>query len=227
MYSIKNLKLIILLLCCFKVVPQSDFETLGESSLDVNHKFSQNYSINTSVRSRYYLYKDLQFTFEQRQIDVAHFSNFKLNYNHDLSFGIQYRNRGLFSNSANELRITEQFNYNKKLQFGIRLGHRIRSEQRLLNTETIFRQRYRLAIDFPLNGEKLDIGEAYFVAALEGLLSLSEISKPEIDQRTTAQVGWQLSETLKLQTGLEFRFEAFNIKTQNLLFVLTSVILKI
>jgi hypothetical protein len=133
----------------------------------------------------------------------------------------------LFSDNSYELRITEQFNYNKKLPFGVRYGHRIRSEQRIFENETIFRQRYRFAIDFPLNGEKLEVGEAYFVGAFEGLLSLGKLSKPEIDQRTTAQIGWQLSENLKLQTGLEYRFEAFNIKTQNLLFILTSAILRI
>ena len=227
MYSIKNFRLTIIFLCFFKIVAQNDFETLGETSFAINHEISQNYSMNIALRSRYYLHKNAEFTFEQRQIDVVHFSNFKLNYNNDLSFGIQYRNRDLFSDNSYEFRITEQFNYNKKSPIGARFGQRIRSEQRIFENETIFRQRYRFAIDFPLNGEKLDIGEAYFVGALEGLLSLSKFSKPEIDQRTTAQIGWQISENLKLQTGLEYRFEAFNIKTQNLLFILTSAVLRI
>lgn len=226
MYSIKNLKFITLFLFCTKGITQNNLETLGESAVDLNYNISKNYSINVSVRSRYYLYKDAQFTFEQRQLDFVHFSTFKLNYNHNLSFGLQYRNSHLFSERSNEIRLTQQFNYVKQ-QFGVRYGHRIRTEQRFLNTETIFRQRYRFAIDFPLNGEKLDIGEAYFIGALEGLLSLNKISNPEIDQRTSAQIGWQLTKTLKLQTGLEYRFEAFNIKTQHLLFVLTSVVLKI
>lgn len=227
MCSIKSLKLFILFFSFFKIVAQNNFETLGETSFVVNHEISKNYGINLALRSRYYLHKNAEFTFEQRQIDLVHFSNFKLNYNHDLSFGLQYRNRDLFNDGSFEFRITEQFNYNKKLSFGGRYGHRIRSEQRFFDKETIFRQRYRFAIDFPLNGEKLDVGEAYFVGAFEGLLSLSNNSKSEMDQRTTAQIGWQISENLKLQTGLEYRFETFNIKTQHLLFILTSAVLRI
>ncbi len=225
MLCIKNL-FFLLLLCCFDIVAQNDFEALGESSFAVNHKVSQNYGINIALRSRYYLYKNDELTITQRQLDLVHFSNFKLNYKYDLSLGLQYRNRDLFSNSLNELRLTEQFNY-KKRSFGLRYGHRFRTEQRILKTDIIFRQRYRFAVDFPLNGEKLDSGETYFVGSIEGLLSLSKHDAPEIDYRTTAQIGWQLTEDLKLQTGLEYRLEAFNIKAENSIFILTSAILRI
>lgn len=199
---------------------------LGETAFAINHNVSKNYSVNFATRSRYFLYQDEALQYNQQQMDIFHFSTFKLNYSHDLSFGVYYRNRNLFETGSNEVRFTQQFNY-KKQKLGVRYGHRFRTEQRIQYTKTIFRQRYRFSLDFPLNGEKLDIGEPYFVAAFEGLLSLCEISKPEIDQRTTAQIGWQLSENLKLQTGLEHRFEAFNIKTQNLLFILTSAVLRI
>lgn len=225
MHYTKNL-ICVLLFVCFKNVAQNNFETLGESAFAVNHKVSKNYSLNFALKDRYYLYKAADFTFEQRQIDIVHFSTFKLNYNHDLSVGLQYRNRDLFSNSSNELRITEQFNY-KKQKIGIRYGHRFRAEQRILNTKTIFRQRYRFAIDFPLNGEKLNIGESYLVNTVEGLLSVSKKDRPETDIRISSQIGWQVTEVLKLQTGLEHRFEAFNLKTKNNLFILTTAVLKI
>ncbi|NCO62838.1 MAG: DUF2490 domain-containing protein [Flavobacteriales bacterium] len=182
--------------------------------------------MNFALKSRYYLYQDAAFRLEQRQLDVVHFSTFKLNYKYNISFGLQYRNRDVFSDSSNEFRTTQQFNYLKQ-PFGARFGHRFRTEQRFLDAETIFRQRYRFAVDFPLNGEKLDIGEAYYVCSVEALLSLSNINAPELDQRTTAQIGWQLTENLKLQTGLEYRLEALNINTQNKLFILTSAVLKI
>tara|TARA_R110001583_G_scaffold191206_1_gene356126 strand:- start:2265 stop:2945 length:681 start_codon:yes stop_codon:yes gene_type:complete len=226
MLYIKKLTPLFLLLLCFTANAQDDFRALGESAFAVNHKVSKNYSVNFAMRSRYFLYRNATFQYTQQQVDVFHFSTFKLNFSHDLSFGIYYRNRDLFETGSDELRFTQQFNY-KKQKLGVRYGHRFRTEQRILDTRTIFRQRYRFAVDFPLNGEKLDIGEPYFVGSVEGLLSLSKISKPEVDQRTTAQIGWQLSETLKLQTGLEYRLEAFNTKGKNNVFVLTSAILKI
>jgi len=65
------------------------------------------------------------------------------------------------------------------------------------------------------------------VNTIEGLLSLTDSEKPETDMRIACQIGWQISEYLKLQTGLEHRFEAFNLAVKNNLFVLTSAILKI
>jgi len=222
-------KFLLCILACFvgiQLFAQSDFEGLGESSFAVNKTVSSNYKFNFAVRSRYYLYQDQAINFENRQLDFVHFSTFSLDFNHSVSLGIQYRLREAIDGGSNELRLTQQFNYTKK-NGALRFGHRIRFEQRILDALTIFRSRYRSALDFPLNGEKLDIGEGYIVASMEGLLSIAKAMKPEIDHRTTAQIGWLVSERLKLQLGLEYRFEAFNINTEEKLFFLTSAILKI
>jgi hypothetical protein len=223
---IRGCLFILLFFVCEGIQAQRDFVTLGESELAINSSVTDGYKMNFGLRTRYFLYRDSNFQLKTRQIDIVHFSTFRLDYNHDLSIGIQYRNRTIFDDSPNELRITEQLNYTKQ-GYGLRYGHRFRTEQRILPTKTIFRQRYRFAIDLPLNGEKLDIGEAYFVSSMELLLSLSRLDRPEIDHRTTAQIGWQISKDLKLQTGLEYRFEAFNISTEYRLFILTSAIIKI
>ncbi|MDG1731178.1 MAG: DUF2490 domain-containing protein [Algibacter sp.] len=217
-----------LVLCfsSFNAISQIDFSTLGESALSINHKVSKEYSINFAFRSRYFLYNHKTVQYLQQQVDFYHFSTFKLNYSHKLSFGVYYRNRDWFETGSDELRFTQQFNYTKQ-KLGVRYGHRFRAEQRILENLTIFRQRYRFAVDFPLNGEKLDIGETYLVSAIESLLSLSKTEKFETDIRISAQIGWQITQDLKLQTGLEHRLEAFNLIAKNNLFVLTSAILKI
>lgn len=226
MHCTKKVLLAFLVLASIKSNSQDSFESSGESSIAFNHDISNNYALNFSIKSRYFLYQDESFQFNQQQLDFVHFSTFKLNINHAISLGIQYRNRELFHMGTEEIRFTQQFNY-KKQKLGVRYGHRFRSEQRILNNFTIYRQRYRFAVDFPLNGEKLDIGEAYFVGSLEALLSLSKANAPETDHRTTLQIGWQLNQVLKLQTGLEHRMETYNIKTQHRLFMLTSAIFKI
>ena len=205
---------------------QSQFIGLGESALSVNHKVSPFYTIHFALETRCFLYQDEVILLKQQQLDFAHFSTFNLNYNYSLSLGVEYRHRDAFETGHDELRITEQFNYKIKT-LGKRYGHRFRSEQRLLKDKTIFRNRYRFAIDFPLNGEKLDIGEAYLVNSTEGLLSLSETAKPECDFRISSQIGWKINNKLKFQTGLEYRFEAFNLQTEHRLFVLTSAVFKI
>jgi hypothetical protein len=223
---IKYLIIITLCLTSINNAAQNIFSSLGESAVSINHNASKEYSINFAIRSRYFLYKNDGVQYKQQQIDVYHFSTFKLNYNHKLSFGFYYRNRDLFETGNDELRFTEQFNYTKQ-KLGIRHGHRFRLEQRLIDAKTIFRQRYRFAVDFPLNGEKLDIGEAYLINSIEGLFSVSKTDKPETDIRVSLQIGWQINEGLKIQTGLEHRLEAFNLIAKNYLFVLTSAVLKI
>jgi hypothetical protein len=218
--------IIFIIISCSITHAQNNFEYFGESAFALNHSVSQKYKVNFALRSRYYLFKQGSILYKQRQIDIFHFSTLKLNYHHDLSLGAYYGSRGVFDEGSNEIRFTQQFNYkHQKLSF--RYGHRFRAEQRILDTRTIFRQRYRFSIDFPLNGEKLNIGEPYLIAAVEGLLSLSKDRKPELDERTTVQIGFQLSENLKLQTGLDCRLEAINISTNKILFLLTTAILKI
>lgn len=223
---IKIFFFITLYFICSLAEAQNNFNSISESTLSINHKVSKEYSLNFAFRSRSVLYNDDGFQYQQQQVDVFHFSTFKLNYYHKLSFGVYYRNRDWFETGSDETRLLQQFNYTKQT-LGVRYGHRFRIEQRFFDTKTIFRQRYRFSVDFPLHGEKLDIGEAYLVSAIEGLLSLNKTDKPETDIRTSSQIGWQISESLKLQTGLEYRLEAFNKMTRNNLFVLTSAVLKL
>jgi hypothetical protein len=225
-YIIKNSLNILLTFICSSIFAQNNFDALGESSISLNHKVSKDYSTNFSLRSRYVLYNASEFQYLQQQVDILHFSTFKLNYNHKLSLGILYRNRDWFDTGSDEIRFTQQFNYTKQT-LGIRYGHRVRLEQRLQSTKTIFRQRYRFGIDFPLNGEKLDIGESYIIINTEALLSISKKYLPLFDQRFTSQIGWQIDQNLKLQSGLEYRIESYNEKAKNRIFLLTSAIFKL
>jgi hypothetical protein len=222
----KRVVLVLVLLIPLGSYAQNEFASLGETAFAVNHKFSDSYSGNFALRSRYFIFQNERFNFNNRQLDLVHFSTYHLDYRRSLSFGIQYRFREIIDGNSDELRLTQQFNTTKRPQ-AVRFGHRFRTEERIFKDFTIFRTRYRFAVDLPLNGARLDVGEAYFIASLEGLLSLGTQQKPEIDQRTTAHIGYLFSEALKLQLGLEYRLEAFNIMTEELLFVYTSAILKL
>ncbi|MEC3906588.1 DUF2490 domain-containing protein [Tamlana sp. 2201CG12-4] len=142
----------ILLFLTLKTKAQNNFNTIGESAVAFNYAISNDFSINFTARSRYVLYNKEDLQFLQQQVDFFHFSTLKLSYNHKISLGVYYRNRDLFETGRNEVRFLEQFNYIKQT-LGVRYGHRFRAEQRIIDNETTFRQRYRFAVDFPLNGE--------------------------------------------------------------------------
>jgi hypothetical protein len=223
---IRNFSFFVLLCSSFLANAQSDFTTFFEPLVAVNHKVSDSYKINFATVSRNYLYRDNDTEFTVRQLQFVHFSTWSFNSNHSLSSGIMYRFRENFEDKSNELRFTQQYNYAYRPHV-IRFGHRFRSEQRITTANTVHRFRYRFTIDFPLSGEKLDVGEPYFVANVESLLSVVKATAPQIDQRFTSQIGWQFSKTFKFQTGLEYRFENFNQDTQEILFVLTSLIFQL
>lgn len=224
MYVIKKVLLAFFLLIIFKTQGQSDLTGFWEPEVAVNYKVKEGYKHNFSVRKRSFIRKEDNTVFDVRQIDVSHFSGFKVSRNIDASFGIMYRFREEFDNGrSDELRLTQQFNYAYRPLL-IRFGHRIRAEQRITSERTVHRFRYRFAIDSPLNGETTDVGEAYIVASTEALLSVASAISPEYDQRVTVQMGWLLAEGLRLQTGIEYRIEDYTNGKDHVAFLLSSLI---
>lgn len=195
----------------------------NESNLSFNHRASSNYKLNFSFKSRNFIYDNNDLFIKQRHLEIGHFSTFNVSFKSSVSVGLMIRNRDWFEDSENEFRTTIQFN-TKKIKDQMRFGHRFRSEQRFFESSTSYRFRYRLAFDIPLEGEKLNIGETYFVSTTEVLWSLSKKDKPLLDNRWSAQIGWLQSKKTKLQLGLEYRLGKLNIKTDNSLFLLTSAI---
>ncbi|WP_373518102.1 DUF2490 domain-containing protein, partial [Pricia sp.] len=183
---------------------QDNFTGYLEPDISINYKVATNYSHNFELSQRSYIY-DKKLELRTRQVDIAHFSELKIAYDQSIALGIQYRFRQVFEGvGENELRITQQYNITNNYG-SFRFGNRLRAEQRITPSLTTHRFRYRLAVDVPLRGEKLDVGEAFFVASTESLLSVARGSKPEFDQRLTATVGWLLKNNVTLELGSEYR----------------------
>lgn len=196
-----------------------------QPEVSVNYKVSPFYTQNFSLTNRNYLYQDQETKLSVRQIDLAHFSNVKIDFNKSLGLGVQYRFREFFEeNKGNELRVTQQFNTTYKIR-NIQLGNRLRAEQRIKSTGTVHRFRYRFAVDFPLKGLELDVGEPYFIATTESLLSVGRAMAPMHDQRITSQIGWSLPKGVKLQLGIQYRLENYTRSAQQVFFFLNSLVL--
>lgn len=210
------------LLIGFKGRTQGYLETFSESGFAVRHSFGNLYSMNWDLSTRAYLNRDNQSGYVTRQIQLGHFSTYKLDLKNSVALGLMYRNRELFEDSSNEIRITQQFN-RKSIFKTLRFGHRFRSEQRFYKDFTAFRFRYRLALDLPLQGLKLDVGETYLVITNEALLTASNPYKPEIEYRISPAIGILLKKDLIIEFGVELRLDELNINTTEELFFNTSV----
>jgi len=215
-----------LILLGFISFSQNEIDVFNESAFAVRHAFTKSYSTNFELSTRAYLYTDEDFSYVTRQLEFGHFSTYKINLKNSVALGLMYRNRMLFEDSSNEVRLTQQFN-RKTIFKTLRFGHRLRSEQRFYDNFTAFRFRYRLALDLPLQGLKLDVGETYLVITNEGLLTSSKLHQPELEYRISPAVGILLKENLVLEFGLELRLDKLNISTEEEIFLNTSLELKI
>ncbi len=203
-----------------------DYAVLYEPQLAINHNVSSSYIINFSLASRSGFYENNELNYDHKLVEINHFSTLKLNDFETVSIGIKYRNRDAFNSGKDEIRITQQFNINNR-RLVWRFGHRFRTEQRSIDSKLSYRFRYRLALDRPLNGDKLDIGEAYFVIASEVLHSITNTNSPISGNRWSAQIGWAISNNLKVQFGLEHRFDDFFNQVAHSTFLLSSAAIKI
>lgn len=201
---------------------QDNFTGYWQPAIALNYKVTGAYSHNFSIQNRNFIYDDSAVQLRVRQFDFSHFSNYKIQDNQSIALGVLYRSRSVFDSGSNELRLTQQYNFQSR-PYIVRYGHRLRSEQRITNSKTVHRFRYRFSMDFPLKGEKLDIGEPYFVGNLESLLSVAKMDQPQYDTRFTLNFGWQLTAKTKFQIGSEYRLEDFNQDLEQVLFFLTTL----
>lgn len=201
---------------------QDNFTGYWQPSIALNYKVFGSYSHNFSVQNRNFIYNEGSTQLSVRQIDAVHFSNYRIQDNQSFAFGILYRTRNTFDGGNNELRLTQQYNFQSR-PYVIRYGHRVRSEQRITTSKTVHRFRYRFSADFPLQGEKLDVGEPYLVGNFENLLSVAKMAQPQYDTRLTLNLGWQLTEQTKFQIGTEYRLEDYSQNLEQVLFLLTTL----
>lgn len=208
---------------------QSQGNTIAywEPEVAFNYKLTPLLKQNFSLTNRNYLYNDQNTQLTIRQIEITHFSSLTLDPYKSIGLGVQYRFREPFEKEKeNELRFTQQFNITKKNN-SVRFGNRFRLEQRIQASNLVHRFRYRFAIDIPLKGLKMDIGEPYFIVSTESLLSVGKSIKPMYDQRFTSQIGWSISQHLKAQLGLQYRMENYNEDTEHVFFFLNSMVISL
>jgi len=225
MCCIRTTFLCLAFLCCHLLEAQENFIGLFQPKITINYKVSENYKHNFSIAQRNYFFRNEVFEVSTRQIDLVHFSNLKIEDNQSIALGIQYRFRENFeSNKLNELRFTQQFNITSKPR-NVRFGHRLRAQQRITPDLTVHRFRYRFSIDFPLQGEQLDVGESYFVTSTEILLSVAKSKLPQYDQPVAVNIGWLVAPKTKFQAGLQYRIEDYTHQTRFEFFLHTNLIL--
>lgn len=227
MSCIRALWLVCLFLTTLPAVAQDVLGQFLQTGVSLNYPVAPTYSHNLSISQRYGFLDPILETRGVRHLEVAHFSNFKWGASRSFGIGVLYRFRELFDDSRmDELRVTEQLNFVSGDDV-LRVGHRIRAEQRFSSGITRYRFRYRLALDGPLQGQTLNPREWYWVGTLEGQFSVGKGLRPIYGLRPAAFVGYLASEQLRIQIGAEYRQEDLGRTNIPILFFFTSLILNL
>ncbi|NNJ89683.1 MAG: DUF2490 domain-containing protein [Eudoraea sp.] len=222
MYFIRFLSFLSAFLFFNFVLAQEDYLVYWEPQLAVNYEVAPHYRHTFALISRNFVYQDQEIDIKGRHLDLAHFSSVEVSSNSSLAIGLLYRFREIFENDqGNEFRLIQQFSTRSRPLI-VRFGHRFRTEQRFITGSTIHRFRYRLTLDFPLQGEQVDLNEAYLILNSEMLLSVANARTPQYDQRFAFTIGWRLTEKSQLQAGLEHRWENYLTNTRQNTFLTTA-----
>ena len=203
-----------------------DTRYLSQHEIALDYDPESRWSFNFEMTNRN-TFPEADKPYAVQHVEFSHFTTYESGFYGSLSLGFRYRNRNWFDPTrSNEIRLTQQYNYARHYN-QYRLGHRLRVEQRFYEDETVYRARYRLNLDFPLQGLRLDDGEFYTAIGLETLYSISAMTQPELNQRLSLTLGNQISGTLKLQIAAEYRREDLIIDQENRVFFYTAAKIKL
>lgn len=109
-------------------------------------------------------------------------------------------------------RIIQQFTIKQKL-YSSRLTHRIRTDQTIEENEALqLRLRYRISWEKPLSGLKVDPKEFYLKFNNEYLGMLQD-KKGDLEIRGLANLGYNISDANKIESGIDYRVENLIQKT--------------
>lgn len=202
---------------------QEKFTGYYEPYIQLEYDLTETYSHEFTIEDRTYWYDDKGFKVNIKQLDLAHFSSFKLNDKNALALGLQYRFEENFGgNGENELRFTEEYTYTTKPR-ATEFEHRVRAEQRITPSATSHRFRYNFAMARPFIGNEIDTGEAYFMGNLETLLTVANSAGPDYEQRIGAGIGWSLTDFAEFEIVAEYRFSDFTRDLGHELFFVTGL----
>ncbi len=197
---------ILLLFVAAPLCGQAPFFSVWEPGASLTHRFDRRWSANLSFTASYRAddFRDEVSTKGWQHLETQSFVTYKLLNQQALSFGYLFRKEFPFDTVGYEHRLMGQYTFLWELG-AYRVSNRLRLERRIRDGADFNRLRYRLGLDFPLQGEAIDAGEAYLVVK-QGLLYSFNKHSDLLQSRSSLALGWQLQARQKIEVGLEYQF---------------------
>lgn len=207
---------------------QSTYQLGGLPSFNINSKLKNDWSLNFKTESRQHIqsgdfHGETDRQYKYLLTDVSLIAAKKVGLNSRVAGGY------LIRLEEGELyhRFILQYNIVQKLQ-GFRLAHRLLSDLTVSETEkSEIRVRYRISSEIPLNGISVDEGEFYVKINNEYVNSL-QAGEYDLEIRLVPLLGYDISESFKIETGLDYRVSSFlDNKTRNRLWLSVNLFVEI
>ncbi len=218
-----KLLLALCLIASFNLQGQSgsSLDLKWEPKLSFTAKLSPRWTYNLQVMGLQFFENTdpLEESPNVERIDFRGYLSYRFLRGAKLTGGYMYRKTNpLELESGFEHRLSAFYSFQSYAQ-AWRLAHRFITEMRFRPTINEGRLRYRFSGDIPLQGEKLDVGELYFLSSDELVMSIGE-DYLLVENRFAASLGWQISKTFKVELGGEFRLR--NPQSPNALHIVTN-----
>jgi len=200
---------ILLLLIATEGVAQSQISGGLLPELTISRTFGQDWKASLQLESMQALYSGntedgSSSSYEYIRTDFTTMVSRRMNPNVSVAAGYMAR----ATESRWVQRTIQQISWVQR-QAAFRIGQRIRTDQTYADgTNPIYRARYRLALDIPLQGLSLDVGEFYLIPSYEQL-GVERSSEWDGESRLLARIGKLINEDLKLELGLDHRFDGY------------------
>lgn len=105
-------------------------------------------------------------------------------------------------------RFLQQFNIVRNFD-ALRIGHRFATDQTFSKNNSLeFRTRYRISIELPLSGDKIDPREFYLKFGNEYLGSF-EKNNADLEIRIIPLMGYEINKENKIEFGVDYRVSEF------------------
>ena len=175
--------------------------------ITLSNEIHQKIKLVNSLESRQSFYNDHLNPENQYQYiltDITNILSFRAGNGIKLNLGYLFRIREgeVFHRSIQQLTFITTSE-------GIRLAHRIATDQTFnANRLPLFRLRYRITLEKPLNGLRVDNREFYLKINNEYLGSLMG-SKSDVEIRVVPFVGYELNKKNKVEIGMDYRIDDF------------------
>lgn len=196
---------------CSKLIGQNSYRSGILPTINLNQKLEKGWRLNYQWQSRWLAAEGLfsepaQTQWKYSSSDISTIVGKKIQSHQTLAMGVLVR----FKGNQQRLRLLQQFAIVQAYP-DFRLAHRFRADQSWGAGEAAtFRLRYRLSVDFPLNGSATNPDEFYFKLNNEYVNALEE-DELSLEIRLTPLLGYLFTDNNKVETGIDYRFSRIGL----------------